>query len=70
MDAQQQHDEQMAKRGKIDPKSKGRLEALLKSKAQSKGKPSSELGTAEWAVKNYPGLTKEKAQEMVDAFGG
>ena len=71
MDAQQMHDEEMSKRPSVDPASKGRLEALLAAKSansSSKG-PSSELGPIEWAMKNHPGLTREKAELMADESG-
>lgn len=73
MDAQQLHDQEMlAKPDKLlEPGSRQRLEALLvkKSGNSSASEQSSELGPIEWALKNHPGLTREKAEKMAEAFG-
>lgn len=65
MDAQQMHDEQMVRRKPIDSDSRSRLEALL----AKKGNSAREVGLVDWVVKNHPGLTREKGQEMIDYFG-
>jgi hypothetical protein len=63
------HDQKMEAPGSM-PGSKKRLEALLKkksepSKTQSQRGP---LGPIESALKNHPGLTREKAEEMAEQF--
>ena len=71
MDAQQMHDDQMAKRGKPDQGSKARLEDLLKSKnvSSSLGKPLKESDPYGAMLENHPGLTSQKLDQMLDAFG-
>lgn len=75
MDAQEEHDYLMSQRMKDDKPilekgSRKRLENVLAKKgANPSGRPNSELGPIEWALKNHPGLTREKAEEMAKAFG-
>ena len=73
MDAQQLHDQEMlAKPDKLlEPGSRQRLEALLakKSNGSSASAPSSGLGPIERAMRDHPGLTREEAEKMSEAFG-
>lgn len=70
MDAQEEHDYRMSKRRSLE-NSKPKLESLLKKKgAYSKLKSPPELqDPIEAAVKNNPGLTREKAAEIAEKFG-
>jgi hypothetical protein len=68
MDAQQEHDRARVKLTKKGLNgSKKRLEALLKKKA--KAAPSGGYDPIASAMRNHPGLTREKAEEMAEAFG-
>ena len=76
MDAQEEHDYLMSQRMKdgkpiLEKGSRERLEKLLAKKGatSSDRRQASELGPIEWALKNHPGLTREKAEEMAEAFG-
>lgn len=71
MDAQQMHDLEMAKFQEPAPGSKDRLEALLAKKSASSSAPeqSSVLDPIEMAMREHPGLTREKAEQMAKAFG-
>lgn len=57
---------QRMKDGKLilEKGSRGRLEKLL----AKKGAASSGLGPIERAMRDHPGLTREKAEEMAEAF--
>ncbi len=79
MDAQQQHDLEMSEKLdrliKQSPEekaaSKQRLEALLaqKSATSSSGPQSTEFDPIELAMRNHPGLTREKAEKMAEDLG-
>jgi len=75
MNDQEQHDLQLQaamRNGKLlEPGSGQRLEALLAKKetSSSENEPSSELGPIERAMREHPGLTREMAEKMADAFG-
>jgi hypothetical protein len=70
MDAQQQHDLEMSDY-KPAPDSRQRLEALLaqKSAASSETLPTGASDPIEVAMRNHPGLTREEAEKMAEAFG-
>jgi hypothetical protein len=70
MNAQDEHDYRMSKRRSLEG-SKPRLEALLKEKsASSQAQLQPELqDPIEAAIKNNPGLTRQKAVEMAEKFG-
>jgi hypothetical protein len=70
MDAQEEHDYRMSKRRLLE-NNKPKLEALLQEKtASSKAKSQPELlDPIEAAIKNNPGLTRQKAAEMAEKFG-
>ncbi len=70
MNAQDEHDYKMSKRRSLEG-SRQKLEALLKEKngslqAQS---PPELQDPIEAAIKNNPGLTRQKAVEMAEKFG-
>jgi len=66
MDAQQEHDHGRVKLTKKGLKgSKKRLEALLKKKAAL----TVGYDPIASAMRDHPGLTREKAEEMAAAFG-
>lgn len=68
MDAQEEHDYKMSKRRSLK-NSKPKLEALLQEKnAASQSQPEL-LDPIEAAIKNNPGLTRQKAAEMAEKFG-
>ena len=71
VDDQEMHDLQMAKQAKVSPDSKKRLEALLKRKsaASSEASQSGESDPIARAMAQNPGLTREKAEAMAEAFG-
>ena len=75
MSDQEQQDLQLQeamRQGKVlEPGSRQRLEALLakKNESSSESEPSSELGPIERAMRNHPGLTREEAEKIADAFG-
>lgn len=70
MNAQDEHDYRMSKRRSLEG-SKQKLEALLKEKNGSSQAPSQpELqDPIEAAMRNNPGLTRQKAVEMAEKFG-
>lgn len=67
MDAQQMHDDQLAKRRELEPDSKQRLEVLLAKKVPKAARVTTPY---EQMLRNHPGLTSEKLDQMLDAFGG
>lgn len=72
MDAQEEHDYLMRKRRiKSLEGTKPALEALLEAKrASSPAQAAHEcLDPIEVAIKNNPGLTREKVAEMAEKFG-
>lgn len=72
MDAQEEHDYLMRKRRIKSLKgTKPELEALLEAKrASSPAQSATEcLDPIEAAIKNNPGLTREKVAEMAEKFG-
>lgn len=72
MDAQEKHDYLMSKRRiKSLEGTKPAMEALLETKrASSPAQSTNEcLDPIEAAIKNNPGLTREKAAEMAEKFG-
>jgi len=76
-DAQQQHDRAMAKRGKVSPSSRGRLEALLKAKGDTSSNPGQSnqpeqtgpIDPIVSAMASNPGLTRETAERMANDLG-
>ncbi len=70
MNAQDEHDYKMSKRRSLEG-SRPKLEALLKEKsASSQAQSQPELqDPIEAAIKNNPGLTRQKAVEMAEKFG-
>jgi|APSaa5957512622_1039677.scaffolds.fasta_scaffold93069_2 hypothetical protein len=71
-DAQELHDFAMSlSEIKPDPGSRKRLEALLKEKSGSSEEQSQpeQLDPIESAMRNNPGLTREKAEEMAEDLG-
>lgn len=70
MDAQQQHDLEMADY-KPTPGSRQRLEASLarKKAASSATLPPGASDPIAVAMRNHPGLTREEAEKMAEAFG-
>jgi len=70
MDAQEQHDEAL-KDWKPKAGSRKRLGALLKKKSEDSKKVSQpeQLDPIASAMRNNPGLTREKAEEMAEEFG-
>jgi hypothetical protein len=70
MNAQDEHDYKMSKRRALEG-TKQKLEALLKEKsASSQAQSQPELqDPIEAAIKNNPGLTRQKAVEMAEKFG-
>lgn len=72
MDAQEEHDHEMSKRRMtLEAGSRQRLEALLakKNAASSAKVKFPTMGPIERAMRDHPGLTREKAIEMAEAFG-
>ena len=76
MDAQEEHDYLMSQRMKdgksiLEKGSRERLEGLLAKKDASlpDRRMRSEEGPIEWALKNYPSLTRETAERMAEEFG-
>ncbi len=75
MNDQEQHDLQLQaamRNGKLlEPGSRQQLESLLAKKNESslESGQSSESGPIERAMRNHPGLTRETAEQMADAFG-
>ena len=70
MNAQDEHDYRMSKMRSLEG-SKQKLEALLKEKngsLQAQSQPELQ-DPIEAAIKNNPGLTRQKAVEMADKFG-
>ena len=70
MDAQEEHDYQMSKRRSFKD-GKPKLEALLQEKnASSQAQSQPELlDPIEAAIKNNPGLTRQKAVEIAEKLG-
>jgi hypothetical protein len=71
MNDQQQHDLKMASRKTLETGSRQQVEALLakKNASSSESEQSSESGPIERAMRNHSGLTRQKANQMADAFG-
>jgi hypothetical protein len=71
MDAQEMHDLEMSQRAQVSPESKGRLQALLakKSASSSRDKRFTAYDPIEVAMAIYPGLTRERAEEMARNLG-
>ena len=75
MSDQDDHDYRMSKRktslGPPYQKSRAQLEALLKAKngASKEPPPLSMLDPIEAAIKNNPGLTREKAAKLAEEYG-
>ena len=76
MDDQDLHNQQLAaldlsEVSRLAKASKAKLEALLKASAESSsnGEPSTVLGPIESAMQRHPGLTREEAEKMAEAFG-
>ena len=70
MNAQDEHDYKMSKRRSLEG-SKQKLEALLKEKngsLQAQSQPELQ-DPIEAAIRNNPGLTRQKAVEMAEKFG-
>lgn len=68
MDDQEMHDLMMSKRSlKVSPGSRKRLEAVLKRK-QAEAEWAA-IDPIEQAIRNNPGLTRERAMEMAERFG-
>lgn len=70
MDAQDEHDYRMSQRRSLKG-SRQKLEALLEDKNASSKSPSQteSQDPIATAIKNNPGLTREKAAEMAERFG-
>lgn len=70
MDAQEEHDYRMSQRRALRG-SRQELEALLKDKNAFSKSPSQteSQDPIAAAIKNNPGLTREKAAEMAEKFG-
>ena len=70
MDAQEEHDYRMSQRRSLKG-SRHKLEDLLEDKnASSKSPPQkASQDPIATAIKNNPGLTREKAVEMAEKFG-
>ena len=71
MTAQQLHDLQFKGGVKFKPGSRPLLEGMLKEKSKkakelSQSQPQSEI---EWAMKRFPGLTREKAEALAAMQG-
>jgi hypothetical protein len=73
MTAQQLHDLQFKGGVKIKPGSRQILESMLEEKSkkakelsQSQPQPQDAI---EWAMKRFPGLTREKAEAIAEAHG-
>jgi len=71
MTAQQLHDQKMAKGIKLNPDSRMVLEGLLekKSKSSSSTLQLQPLDAIEWAMKRFPGLTREEAEAIAATQG-
>jgi hypothetical protein len=71
MTAQQLHDQKMAKGIKLNPDSRMVLEGLLekKSKSSSSTLQSQPLDAIAWAMKRFPGLTREEAEAIAATQG-
>ena len=74
MSAQEEHDYQMSRQQEsMKPmrESRSRLEALLTAKngASKEPSPLSMLDPIEAAIKNNPGLTREKAAKLAEEYG-
>jgi hypothetical protein len=75
MSDQQEHDLQLHQalksRKLLQPGSRQQLEALLAKKSgnSSGSEPSSGQGPIEWALTNYPQLSRETAEQMAAEFG-
>ena len=79
MDAQQEHDQQMKIPTNLDGsrevlekllKAKGKTPKKKKSSRSSSAQQSAPLGIIGEAMRNHPGLTREEAERMLEAFGG
>ncbi len=71
MTAQQLHDLQFKGGVKIKPGSRQLLEGMLKEKSNkanelSQSQPQDAIA---WAMKRFPGLTREEAEEMAESYG-
>ena len=70
MTAQQLHDLQFRGGVKIKPGSRQKLENMLKEKSKkAKAPPQQPLDAIAWAMKRFPGLTREEAEEMAAMQG-
>ena len=72
MDAQEMHGLQMAKQECKGPKAdRQKVEALLRRKNGSSLEPlpSDALDPIAMAMKNHPGLTRERAEELAENLG-
>lgn len=70
MTAQQLHDLQFRGGVKIKPGSRQKLENMLKEKSKkTKAPPQQPLDAIAWAMKRFPGLTREEAEEMAESYG-
>ena len=72
MDAQEMHDLQMAKQEGKGPKAdRQKVEVLLRMKNSSSLEPlpSDALDPIAMAMKNHPGLTRERAEELAENLG-
>jgi hypothetical protein len=70
MTAQQLHDLQFKGGVKIKPGSRQLLEGMLKEKSKNgKEPPQQPLDAIAWAMKRFPGLTREEAEEMAAMQG-
>ena len=71
MTAQQLHDLQMRDGVILKPNSRKVLEGLLEKKSKNSGNMSQSqpLNEIEWAMKRHSGLTREKAEAIVEMQG-
>jgi hypothetical protein len=71
MTAQQLHDQQFKGGVTFKPGSRQLLEKMLEEKSKKSNNLSQQqyIDPIEWALKRYPGLTREKAEEMVAMQG-
>jgi hypothetical protein len=75
MDAQQLHDEEQPDPRTLKLVSREKLEALLRAKNGPSGEPRQSARRVtpadplEEAMREHPGLTREEAERMAEAFG-
>jgi hypothetical protein len=71
MRAQQLHDQQFKGGVTFKPGSRQLLEKMLEEKSKKSNNLSQQqyIDPIEWALKRYPGLTREKAEEMAAMQG-